>query len=365
MLCGDANGTFAAGVASFGRHIGMSWERGGLDPATARIHGVAEQARRDRTGGPRRTWIAVHDNSGLSTISQEHLPEGTAITLTPWDPREIWPLLVVGLRARPAILCPFVDDSAEPVLDREALGLPPASAAIQGLYAMRCADPLAKRQGGTVVLQGRGVATVFLREVLPELDRRAVEMNVFYVASAELFLRLPRARRDEIFPERLARESIGITEFTLPTMLRWVRSEEGIRRSLHRYRGRRFPGSADARGLLEEAGLDAAGQLATILDHALAMESRADFGGPVDPRGFVPTVAPTTPPPDKVWLDCVSCGARIDPADYFRAEPLPTDSHCQMCGNRGPEECSNCRAAWLQARPGSRFRCAKCAGAKS
>lgn len=100
-------------------------------------------------------------------------------------------------------------------------------------------------------------------------------MNIYLVTSAELFDLLPEARRAEILPENISGHAMGITGFTLPTMHRWIRSEEGIRRTLHPYRHARYPGSGQAEKVLEEAGLDGASQLAAVLEYAAAVERRS------------------------------------------------------------------------------------------
>ncbi|MFH1726611.1 MAG: hypothetical protein ABII00_18530 [Elusimicrobiota bacterium] len=278
-ICEDAMGGMMAGLSSFGRHIGVSSSYAAfiaaLEHIPARLHAIGQFARREATGEPVRTWIMVNAHAGLMTgedgpthadpqplqLLQDNFPPGALITLTPWEPQEVWPLLIAGLAARPAVLCPFVPRPPVPVPDRRALGLPPASAAAQGVYAVRRAPGRA-----TVVLQGCGVATVFINEVLPRLDEENIRVNVFYVASAELFDRLPERKRRSIFPAELADGAIGITDFTLPTLLRWVRSEEGIRRSLHPYRGGTFLGSGVWRNVFVEAGLDAPSQLRAVRD---------------------------------------------------------------------------------------------------
>jgi transketolase len=63
-------------------------------------------------------------------------------------------------------------------------------------------------------------------------------------------------------------EAFGITDFTLPTMYRWIKSEEGRRRTLHSFAGGRYLGSGSAKKVLEEAGIDATGQLTAIRDYA-------------------------------------------------------------------------------------------------
>ena len=76
----------------------------------------------------------------------------------------------------------------------------------------------------TIVLQESAVTYAFVEEALPLLEEAGIDALVYYVASAELFDLLPAEERRELFPEERAREAMGITGFTLPTMYRWVRS---------------------------------------------------------------------------------------------------------------------------------------------
>ena len=132
---------------------------------------------------------------------------------------------------------------------------------------------------GTVVLQGNGVGNIFVNEVLPELDKEGWNINVYYVASAELYNLHGLAEQEAIFPQRLAMEAVGITDFTLPTMYRWVRSNEGIRRTLHSFRAGHYLGSGQAAKVLEEAGIHAEGQLAAIRDYAKYIEKLVERKG--------------------------------------------------------------------------------------
>jgi transketolase len=285
-ICEDAMGAWMAGLASFGKHIGVTASYGAfiaaLEHVAARLHGIGQQTFESVTGAPYKTWIMVNAHAGVKTgedgpthadpqalqLLQECFPDRVLITLTPWDPMEIWPLLIAGLKARPAILAPFVTRPADVVVDRKALNLPPVEAATKGVYAMRRADMSAAEYHGTVVLQGNGVATIFVHDVLPVLDREGWNLNVYYIASAELFNLLSREDQEAIYPQRVAMEAVGITDFTLPTMYRWVRSNEGIARTLHSFRGGHYLGSGAAAKVLEEAGIHADGQLEMIRDYA-------------------------------------------------------------------------------------------------
>jgi transketolase len=291
-ICEDTMGGVMAGLSTYGSHLGAGASYGAfiaaLQHVAARLHAIGQQARRDLTGEAPHTFLVVCAHAGLKTgedgpthadpqalqLLQENFPRGAGITLTPWEPQEVWPLLLAGLGHRPAVLAPFVTRPNEMVPDRAALGLPPPSAAAEGVYAMRRADPNTRPYHGTVVLQESGVAYAFVQSVLPEVDRRGLRLNVYYVASAELFDLLPAERRAAILPEARLAEAFGITGFTLPTMHRWIRSEEGLRRTLHPYRSGRYPGSGQAEKVLEEAGLDGARQLESVLEYAAFMERR-------------------------------------------------------------------------------------------
>jgi transketolase len=288
-ICEDAMGALMAGLSSFGRHIGVTSSYGAfiaaLEHVAARLHGIGQQTKESVTGESYQTWIMVNAHTGVKTgedgpthadpqalqLLQECFPGKVLITLTPWDAREIWPLLIAGLKSRPAILAPFVTRPPDLLLDRDKLGLPPASAAVKGVYALGKADRHSSEYHGTVILQGNGVATIFVSQVLPELLRKGLNLNIYYVTSAELFKLLPPEEQEQIYPEELSYQAMGITDFTLPTMYQWVRSSEGINRTLHSFRSGRYLGSGSASKVLEEAGIHAEGQLKAVLDYAEGM----------------------------------------------------------------------------------------------
>ena len=199
-----------------------------------------------------------------SRSSRRTFPRGTIVTLTPWDPQELWSLMAAALNRRPAVIAPFVTRPTEKVIDRKALGLAPANAAAAGVYLLRKA---AKKNAGVVVLQGSEVAYAFVEETLPLLERKGVDLFVYYVASAELFDLLPRREQEKIFPEEHAKRAMGITGFTLPTMYRWIRSDRGREMTLHPFRKGHYLGSGQAHMVLAEAGLDGKSQFRTIMKY--------------------------------------------------------------------------------------------------
>jgi transketolase len=284
-ICEDAMGAIASGLSSFGRHIGVTSSYAAfiapLEHIAARLHAIGQQNRKALDGKPYNPFIMINAHAGVKTgedgpthadpqslqLLEGNFPKGLLITLTPWEPQEVWPLLAAALNSRPAVIAPFVTRPPEKTFDRAAAGLPPAEAAAKGAYYISRSVP-EKPRHGTVVLQGNGVATVFVHEVLPKLKEAGLNMNVLYVASKELFDLLDEEEKEAIFPEELAMEAMGITDFTLPTMCYWARSREGIARTLHPFRNGGYPGSGKAENVLEETGLDAAAQLRAVKDYA-------------------------------------------------------------------------------------------------
>lgn len=281
-ICEDAMAGIFSGLASYGKHIGAGASYGAfiapLSHIAARLHAIGDAARHDRTGEPRRPFLVICGHAGLKTgedgpthadpqplqLLQENFPPGAMITLTPWDPNEVWHVISAALAKRPSVIAPFVTRPNEIVIDREALGLAPASDSRFGMYRLR------KARGTpdvTVVMQESGVAYAFLTETLPMLERDGVDAEVFYVSSAELFDALPASEREKIFPESKAMRALGITGFTLPTMYRWIRSDAGRAATMHPYMGGHYPGSGPGRAVIAEAGLDGASQYERICEY--------------------------------------------------------------------------------------------------
>jgi transketolase len=279
----DAMSGILCGLSASGRHIGVGASYGAflaaLGHVPARLHAIGSMARESAFGDPYRTAVLVCAHAGLKTgedgpthadpqplqLVQSNFPPGTVITLTPWDPAEIWTLVTAALARRPAVLFPFVTRPTEIVLDRSAHGLAPVSAARTGVYRLRAARGV---PDAVVVLQGSAVTYAFVTQALPLLEADGVDVEAYYVASAELFDALPQEERDEIFPARLAAEAIGITDFTMPTLERWVTSSEGRAASLSPFRQGHFLGSGPGAQVLSEAGLDGGSQYRAIAGFA-------------------------------------------------------------------------------------------------
>ena len=284
-ICEDALGAFMTGLSSFGYNIGVSASYAAfiaaLEHIAARVHCISQQAHHLYSGEPFRTFVMICGHAGLKTgedgpthadpqalqLLQENFPHGKAITLVPWDPQELWPLTVEGLKKRPALLAPFVTRPNETIVDRNKYRLPPATAAADGVYQFRKADPSKGHYHGTIVLQGSAVANDFVTYVLPRLDDGRYNMNIYYAASAELFSLLPESRQQEILPEERRREAMGITGFTMPTIYRWVTSAFGRAHSLFSFSHGIYPGSGKADIVMKEVGLNGPAQWNKIQEY--------------------------------------------------------------------------------------------------
>jgi transketolase len=279
-ICEDAMSGILAGLSAYGRHLGVGSSYSAfiapLSHIAARLHSIGNQARQAILREPYRPIILVCAHAGVKTgedgpthadpqalqLLQENFPLGTFITLTPWDPQEIWTLVSAALARRPAVIAPFVTRPSEKVLDRQAQGLAPAAEAASGVYLLHRAET---KSQGTIVLQGSEVAYAFIQQALPILRNEGIDLDAYYIASAELFDLLPVPEQEKIYPEARAREAMGITGFTLPTLDRWIRSERGRRLSLHPFQKGHYLGSGQADQVLAEAGLDGESQFKAIL----------------------------------------------------------------------------------------------------
>lgn len=274
-ICEDGLSCMLTGVSGFGHHCGAGASYGAfispLGHIPARVHAISQQMKQEVDPGRYTPFILQCGHAGMKTgedgpthadpqslqLHIENYVPGVAVTLTPWEPQEIWPLMAAAFRAEVAVIVPFVTRPGEPILDREGLGLAPAVDAAKGVYRLRTAIG---KPDGTIVLQGSGVTIAFVRSALPRLLEDGIDLDVVYVASPELFDTLPEEERRKVFDDETARRAMGITGFTLPTMYRWIQSDLGRRHTMHPFMKGHYLGSGAGEMVIHEAGLDGDGQ---------------------------------------------------------------------------------------------------------
>ena len=119
-ICEDAIAGVLSGISTFGHAVGAGSSYGAfmapLGHIAARLHCIGAQARQSVSGEPYKPMVLICAHAGLKTgedgpthadpqalqLLQEDFPRGTAVTLTPWEPQEVWPLLATALAQRPA-----------------------------------------------------------------------------------------------------------------------------------------------------------------------------------------------------------------------------------------------------------------------
>lgn len=277
----DAMGGICSGISTLGYQMGVGSSYGAfiapLNTICAKTHGIGQQTLRHRVPGePNKTFVIVCGHAGVKTgedgpthaepqalqVLQENFPGDVMISLTPWDPGELWPLTAEALLQRPAVLAAYVTRPSEVMLDRGALGLAPAEDSVKGVYKLLQANG---KPDATIVYQGSEVAYAFASGVLPHLKEKGVNLDVYYVSSAELFDRLDEEERNDIYPFRAASSAMMFSGFTVATTYRWIMSERGRKYTMYPWKSGSFLGSGQGDVCLEQAGMHAEAQLETIM----------------------------------------------------------------------------------------------------
>lgn len=283
----DGLSAVMSGVSAYGKQIGVAASYGAFTSAMmhtqARLHAIGQQAYAETTGKGKNTFVIFTGHAGLPTgpdgpthadpqmlqLIAEDFPKGSAITLTPLDANDVWSSLTAALRKRPAVLYPVVTRPNVKITDREALGSAKQTEAKNGVYSLyKC--PQAK---GAVILQGSGVGEIFVQEVLPKIKEENLPINAYYVVSAELFDMLSNVEQNKVLPFMELYRAMAITDFTLPTMRRWLKSVKGEEYSLYPFKKGKYLTSGQAADCYKEAGLDGENQLKQIKEYLQNLEN--------------------------------------------------------------------------------------------
>lgn len=283
----DGLSAVMSGVSAYGRQIGVAASYGAFTSAMmhtqARLHAIGQQGYEEATGKGKNTFIIFTGHAGLPTgpdgpthadpqmlqLISENFPKGAAITLTPLDANDVWPALTAALNKRPAVLYPVVTRPNVKITDRETFHSDSPDKAKNGIYALyKC-----KQARGTVILQGSGVGEIFVQEVLPKIKEENLPVNVYYVISPELFDLLKPTEQTKVLPMSELYRAIAITDFTLPTMRRWLKSVKGEEMSLYPFKKGKYLTSGQAKDCYKEAGLDGETQLKQVKEYLKNLEN--------------------------------------------------------------------------------------------
>jgi transketolase len=153
-------------------------------------------------------WVAGHSGPETAEDSRTHFgvfapgvtqlfPDGHVIDLHPWEFNEVPVVLAAALRTQAPIVALHLTRPKIPIPDRAALGMDSHFEAARGAYLIRPYRD-GEPRGGTVFVQGTST-TNNLVGVLPELDRRGLNVKVVAAISPQLL-----ALQDAAYRERVA-----------------------------------------------------------------------------------------------------------------------------------------------------------------
>ncbi len=176
-------------------------------------------------------WVVGHSGPETAEDSRTHFgifsptvtqlfPRGRIINLHPWDYNEVPVLLAEAMKTEVPIVAIHLTRPPMPVPDREALGIPPFSAAARGAYILRDYRPNEPR-GGVVFVQGT-VTTHQVLSLLPTLNSRGLNVKIIAAVSAELFRRQPAAYRTRVLSWDEFMDSTFITNGARIAMQDWT-----------------------------------------------------------------------------------------------------------------------------------------------
>ena len=171
-------------------------------------------------------WVAGHSGPETADDSRTHFgifspgvtqlfPDGQIINLHPWEYNEVPVVLGAALATDVPIIALHLTRPAIELPDRAALGVASHFEAARGAYLVRDYKPGVARSG-TLIVQGTS-AMVSILKLLPELDRRNLNLKIVAAISPQLFRMQPAEYRDQVLPLCDRLDSTVLT-----TQARWL-----------------------------------------------------------------------------------------------------------------------------------------------
>ncbi len=209
-------------------------------------------------------WVVGHSGPETADDSRTHFgifapgttqlfPEGQIINLHPWEYNEVPVVLGAALRQNAPLIALHLTRPPIAVPDRQALGMPSHFAAARGAYVIRPYRPGQPRQG-TVIVQGTST-TAGIVQLLPELDKRGLNVKVVAAISPELFALQPASYRDEVLSAADRLDAMAITNGARRLMHDWLDNKVAEAYSLSSDWDNRWRTGGTVEELLEEAHL--------------------------------------------------------------------------------------------------------------
>ena len=171
-------------------------------------------------------WVAGHSGPETADDSRTHFgifepgvtqlfPEGHVINLYPWEYNEVPVLLGAALRQEVPIVALHLTRPPIEIPDREKLGMASHFEAARGAYLVREYRP-GRPKGGVLIVQGTS-AMVSIVKILPELDKRDLNVKIVYAASPQLF-----ALQSKEYVQQVLSAGDRADSTVLTTQARWL-----------------------------------------------------------------------------------------------------------------------------------------------
>jgi len=186
-------------------------------------------------------WVAGHSGPETADDSRTHFgifapgvtqlfPKGQVINLHPWEYNEVPVVLGASLKLDVPIIALHLTRPPVEIPDRKALGIPSHFEAAKGAYVMRPYKEGEKKLG-TVLVQGTSTTNGVLK-ILPELDKRGLNVKIVAAISPQLFELQPKSYREGILSETDRLDAMAVTNRALRLMQDWVSHEVVMEYSL-------------------------------------------------------------------------------------------------------------------------------------
>jgi transketolase len=176
-------------------------------------------------------WVAGHSGPETAEDSRTHFgifapgvtqlfPKGHVANLHPWEHNEVAPALGAALAAGFPIIALHLTRPAVEIPDRAKLGMPSYLEAGRGAYVMR---PFrgGRPPMGTLIVQGTST-TESVVKILPELEKRGLNVKIVQACSRELFDLQDQKYKDEVLPFHEWMDSTVITNGGRALMHAWL-----------------------------------------------------------------------------------------------------------------------------------------------
>jgi ketosteroid isomerase-like protein len=210
-------------------------------------------------------WVAGHSGPETAEDSRTHFgifetgvtqlfPEGQVIDLHPFEYNEVPVLLGAALAQAAPIVALHLTRPAIEIPDREALGIPSHFEAARGAYVMRDFRP-GQPAMGTVFVRGTAT-TANLVNVLPELDRRRLNVKIVAAISPQLFRLQDAAYREATVSDVDRWDAMAITNGSFKHMRDWLDGPLAAEYSLSADWDDRWRTGGSLDEVIEEAHLD-------------------------------------------------------------------------------------------------------------